>query len=92
MCGEDLITGGVWASCHVSYCALQRKRDVTDSDGETTTTPCTPSTDDAKKEEKKKKKKRAKLEKTEPDDEGAEPESEVSFSCGLTSRRLHTQR
>lgn len=55
---------------------------MTDSDGETTTTPCTPSAEDAKKEEKKKKKKKAKLEKTEPDGEGVEPESEVSLIYG----------
>lgn len=65
-------------SCQ-SLC-LQRKRDVTDSDGETATTPCTPSAD--KKEEKKKKKKKAKLEKTEPDGEGVEPEAEVSLIYG----------
>lgn len=53
---------------------------MTDSDGETTTTPCIPSADDAKKEKKKKKK--AKLEKTESDGEGVEPESEVSLIYG----------
>lgn len=66
-------------------CALQRKREATDSDGEAATTPSTPSAEDVKKEKKKKKKeKRAKLEEAgpegaEPEEAGAEPDTEVSL-------------
>lgn len=62
----------------VSNCALQRKREATDSDVETTTTPSTPSADDLKKGKKKKREKKAKLEEAEPEGEGVEPETEVS--------------
>uniref|UniRef100_A0A3Q0T309 Dyskeratosis congenita 1, dyskerin n=1 Tax=Amphilophus citrinellus TaxID=61819 RepID=A0A3Q0T309_AMPCI len=53
---------------------------ATESDGDTTP-PSTPSAEEAKKEKKKKKKeKRLKLEEVEPEDAGAEPETEVSLS------------
>ncbi|XP_074517530.1 H/ACA ribonucleoprotein complex subunit DKC1 isoform X3 [Sebastes fasciatus] len=67
----------------------KRKRDATESDGEATTTPNTPTAEDGKKEKKKKKKeKRVKLEEAgldetgaEPDEPGAEPETEVVDSA-----------
>ncbi|XP_034531110.1 H/ACA ribonucleoprotein complex subunit DKC1 [Notolabrus celidotus] len=82
-------TPGDWKTQYVDYsvtkgkeepeespgdASAKRKREVTESDGEVTTTPNTPSAEEIKKEKKKKKKeKRMKLEEAEAD-EGAEPE------------------
>ncbi|XP_039459668.1 H/ACA ribonucleoprotein complex subunit DKC1 isoform X1 [Oreochromis aureus] len=58
----------------------KRKREVTESEGETP--PSTPSVEEAKKEKKKKKKeKRLKLEEAEAEDTGPEPEAQVVESA-----------
>uniref|UniRef100_I3K8L6 H/ACA ribonucleoprotein complex subunit DKC1 n=1 Tax=Oreochromis niloticus TaxID=8128 RepID=I3K8L6_ORENI len=73
-----------WKDQYVDYryvegSDLQRKREVTESEGETP--PSTPSVEEAKKEKKKKKKeKRLKLEEAEAEDTGPEPEAQVRAS------------
>ncbi|XP_072221405.1 H/ACA ribonucleoprotein complex subunit DKC1 [Leuresthes tenuis] len=61
--------------------SAKRKREVTESDGETTT-PASPSTEEVKKEKKKKKKeKKVKLEVEEPDETVEEPGTPVGESA-----------